>query len=76
MKNTDNSELLCNFGKWIRKERERQGLSQAEVGATIDLSQAYYSRIENGGRVVDLDTAIKICKALKLDLSDFIKTHI
>ena len=76
MKNIENNVLLLDFGKWIRAARERQELSQAEVGEIIDLHQTYYSRIESGKRVVDLDTAIKICKALKLDLSDFIKTHI
>lgn len=76
MKNKENSVLLCDFGKWIREERERQELSQAEVGEMIDLHQTYYSRIELGKRVVDLDTAIKICKALRLDLSDFIKLHV
>lgn len=75
MKNTDNNVLLCDFGKWIRGERERQELSQNEVGEMIGLHQTYYSRIESGKRVVDLDTAIKICKALRLDLSDFIKLH-
>lgn len=75
MKNTDNNELLCGFGKWIREERERKELNQAEVGEMIGLHQTYYSRIESGKRVVDLDTAIRICKALKLDLSDFIKTY-
>ena len=76
MKNTDNNVLLCDFGKWIREERERQDLSQDEVGEMIGLHQTYYSRIESAKRVVDLDTAVKICKALRLDLSDFLKTHI
>lgn len=76
MKNTDNNALLCDFGKWIRDEREHRGLSQTELSEMIGLHQTYYSRIESGKRVVDLDVAIRICKVLRLDLSDFIKTHI
>lgn len=76
MRDIDKNALLRDFGKWIKNEREHLGLSQTEVGSLIGLHQTYYSRIESGERVVDLDVAIKICKVLRLDLSDFIKTRI
>ncbi len=75
MKKLDNSECLCDFGEWIRSERERKELSQAEVGEMVGLHQTYYGKIELAKREVDLVTAMAICKALGLDLSDFIKTH-
>jgi transcriptional regulator with XRE-family HTH domain len=73
MKKLDNSECLCYFGDWIRRERERQGLTQAEVANLVGMHQTYYGRIELADRVVDLVDAIKIARALRLDLSDFIK---
>ena len=75
MKRSENSECLCDFGGWIRKEREKKELSQEELGALVGLHRTYIGKIELAKRVVDLDTAILLCKALKLDLSDFIKTY-
>lgn len=76
MKKPDNSVLLRDFGEWIRDERERKDLSQAEVAEELGLHQTYYGKIELAKREVDFTTAIRICKVLGLDLSDFIKTHI
>ena len=75
MKKTENNECLCNFGEWIRCEREWKELSQAEEAAELGLHQTYYGKIELAKREVDLVTAMAICKVLGLDLSDFIKTH-
>lgn len=76
MKKIENNECLCDFGKFIRSERERKELSQEEVAQMVGIHRTYYGKIENAGRVVDLVVAIKICQALNLDLSDFIKTQI
>lgn len=75
MKRIDNSVCLCDFGEWIRKERERKELSQTEVAQMVGIHQTYYSKIELAKREVDLVTAMNICKALNLDISDFIKAH-
>ena len=75
MKKIDNSACLRDFGMFIREERERRGFSQEEVAQMVGVHQTYYGKIELAGRVVDLDLAINICKALDLDLSDFIKRH-
>lgn len=75
MKKTENSECLGDFGELVRRERERQDLSQEELGAMVGLHRTYIGKIELAKRVVDLTTAIQICKALKVDLADFIKTH-
>lgn len=75
MKKKENSACLRDFGKFIKEERERRGFSQEEVARMVGVHQTYYGKIELAGRVVDLDLAISICKALELDLSDFIKKH-
>lgn len=75
MKNKDNSECLYDFGELVRQRRVAMDLSQDELGDMVGLHRTYIGKIELARRVVDLDTAIKLCKVLKLDLSDFIKAH-
>ena len=75
MKKIDNSVCLSDFGEFIRKERERQELSQAEVADMVGISQPWYSRIEAAKREVDLMTAMRICRVLRLDLNNFIKKY-
>ena len=76
MKRIQNDVCLRDFGEFIRTQRERKGLTQAEVAQMVGLHQTYYGKIELAKRVVDLVDAIKICKALELDLSDFMKDYI
>lgn len=77
MKIIDNSECLVGFGNFIREGREKRDLLQVEVAELVGISQSYYSLIERGARDrnVDLVLAIKICRVLGLDLSDFIKRY-
>ena len=76
MKRIQNDVCLRDFGEFIRTQRERKGLTQAEVAQMVGLHQTYYGKIEIAKRVVDLVDAIKNCKALELDLSDFMKDYI
>ena len=76
MKKIENSVCLRNFGNWIKGERERKGMTQTEIATMVGIDQTYYSKIELAHRKVDFVMALNICKALKLDLSDFIKTQI
>ena len=75
MKMIDNSECLCDFGNWIREERERRELSQGEVARMLGIHQTYYGRIELAQREVDFVTAVNICAILELDISDFLKRY-
>lgn len=77
MKNIDNSECLIGFGEFIKEGRKKRDMYQAEVAELVGISQSYYSLIEKGARDrnVDLVLAIKLCRVLRLDLSDFIKRY-
>lgn len=44
------SELI----QWITQERKRLGLSQAEVGKALGMSQSDISKIENQERRIDI----------------------
>lgn len=72
----DNSECLVGFGKFIKGGREQKGLYQTEVAQQLEISQTYYSLIENGERNVDLVLAMKICQVIGLDLSDYIHSFL
>lgn len=75
MKKIDNNECLCDFGEFIRREREKKGMTQEELGMMVGIHRTYIGKIELAQREVDLITAMAICKVLGLDLSDFIKIH-
>jgi transcriptional regulator with XRE-family HTH domain len=76
MKIIDNSECLCDFGRYIRDKREKKDLFQSDVAKEVGISQVYYSMIERGERKVDLYLAINICNVLDLDMKDFISKYL
>jgi transcriptional regulator with XRE-family HTH domain len=62
-KNTRPAELL-HLGTRIREERHRQGMTQAALAEELDLSVAYVSLIERGGRNPPYTTVVAIARAL------------
>lgn len=70
---TDNCHK--DFGNFIKTARETKGYYQHEAAELIGVSQPYYSRLEQGLRDIDLALALKICKALKIDLDEFVSKY-
>ncbi|MDD4628326.1 MAG: helix-turn-helix transcriptional regulator [Candidatus Peribacteraceae bacterium] len=58
------SKILDDFGKSVRALRERQGLSQEELGAKAKLHRTYIGMIERGEKNITLENIEKIAKAL------------
>ena len=53
------------FGPWVRGERERAGISLKDFARSIDISTAYWSRIERGLELAPKDSLIiAACKRL------------
>ena len=52
----------------VRQERERRGVTQAELAARIGSSQPALARLEAGGVTPSFDTLRRIAKALGLEL--------
>ena len=46
------------FGPWVRSERERAGISLKDFARSIDISTAYWSRIERGLELAPKDSLI------------------
>jgi transcriptional regulator with XRE-family HTH domain len=56
--------VLVKLGERIREERHKQGVTQATLAEQLDLSVAYVSLIERGGRNPPYTTVIAIARAL------------
>lgn len=59
------------IGKRIRKLRELQGLTQAQLAGKIPMDQSQFSRIEKDKTDPTLTTLIKVAQALDRDVVDF-----
>ena len=57
---------LIEIGNRIAKERHRLGYTQSELGVECDLNLKTISLLENGQRVLKVDTLMKLCKALNV----------
>ena len=75
MKNIEKNECLTNFGKFVRTGREKRDITQADAAELLGVTQQHLSNVELGKRSIDFTDALEICKALKLDLRDFIETY-
>jgi transcriptional regulator with XRE-family HTH domain len=63
-------EAVCaNVALILRQERERKGLSMTRVAEMSGLSQGMISLVEHEERNPSLDTLLRICCAMEIDLS-------
>ena len=53
----------------LRQERERQGISMTRLAEMSGLSQGMISFVEHEQRNPSLDTLLRMCIALEIDLS-------
>jgi transcriptional regulator with XRE-family HTH domain len=57
----------------LREERRKQKLTQAELAERIDSDQTYVSKVETMERRIDVIELRTFCKALDIDLLNFLK---
>ena len=57
-------EELRRLGERIREQRRHRGLTQEVLAESLDLSVAYVSLIERGGRNPPYTTVVAIARAL------------
>ena len=60
---------------FLAKLRLQAGYSQLQVAEILFLGQASYSRIEGGGRRIDLSIAMRLAELYKINLGDFAKNY-
>lgn len=61
------------FGSAVKAARQELGWSQAQLGAQVDMRQAYVSQIETGAVSITIDTMSKLAKALNRDIHELLK---
>ena len=67
-------EILIKFGKKVREERTRLGLSQEELAARAKVHRTYIGMIERAEKNITLENIEKIAKALKISIAEFFKS--
>ncbi|MBU4331972.1 helix-turn-helix domain-containing protein [Patescibacteria group bacterium] len=65
--------ILIKFGKRVRDERVKLGLSQEQLGSHAGVHRTYIGMIERAEKNITLENIEKVSKALGLKLSDFFR---
>lgn len=60
--------------KWLLEARKEKGMTQLEVANKLDISEAYYSYIENGSRQkkMDIVLAAKLAVVFEMPIEQII----
>lgn len=64
-------EILIQFGRKLRNERIKLGLSQEQLASRAKVHRTYIGMIERAEKNITLKNIEKICKALNLRIEDF-----
>ena len=75
MGNEINKRLAVKIGDSLRKIRLSQGdnLTQEDVAEGAGISTRYYTYLELGQKMPSFEVIMKIARAYKMSLSDFVK---
>jgi len=67
-------QVVCaNVARILRQERERRGISMTGLGERAGLSQQMVSYVERDMRNPSLDTLLRMCDALGIELDSVIR---
>lgn len=67
------AEFLKEFGFNLKMCRMKQGITQAQLGEMVEISEHRISQIENGKCNITLKSVNKLLNALNADVSAFFK---
>ncbi len=70
------NDMEISIGSKIRKERERQGMSQRRLGMVLGLSDKAVSSYESDRTVPSLDTLMKIANELGKPINYFLSDYV
>ena len=66
-------KALRKFGRAMRKQRQKRGLSQEEAAHRCGLDRSYYGTLERGERNPTLASMLKVARGLKCRIRDLIE---
>lgn len=64
---------MRDIGKTIQLHLDEMDMTQAQLGELVGASQQTISLIVNNRRIPSLDTLVKICNILKIDISTILE---
>jgi transcriptional regulator with XRE-family HTH domain len=64
---------MAVMGRLLRELRQAKGMRQADVAARLGRPQQYVANVEAGGQRLDLWELRRVCEALGVELTDFIR---
>ncbi len=67
-----NKKILEQFGKRVREERDRLGISQERLGQLAKVHRTYIGMIERAEKNITLTNMEKIARALGRKVSDLV----
>lgn len=67
-----NKQILTQFGKKVREERMKKGLSQEELGERAKVHRTYIGMIERAEKNITLTNMEKIARALGKRVNDLV----
>lgn len=67
-----NKKILQQFGKRVREEREKRGLSQEQLGQMAKVHRTYVGMIERAEKNITLTNMQKIASALGKRVNDLV----
>jgi len=66
-------DILVQFGKKVREERQKLHFSQEQLAEKAGLHRTYIGMIERAEKNITLENIHKICKALDFNLGTLFK---
>ncbi len=67
-----NKQILIQFGKRVREERDKKGLSQERLGQLAKVHRTYIGMIERAEKNITLTNMEKIARALGKKVNDLV----
>ena len=67
-----NKKILEQFGKRVREERDKKGISQERLGQLAKVHRTYIGMIERAEKNITLTNMEKIARALGKRVSDLV----
>ena len=64
MKKSLHSPEYERLTKWLKEQREAQGLTMRELASRLDVSHSFIGKTEQGERRLDVVEYIQYCQAL------------
>ena len=68
MKNNKNNSINFDVNHIIKSARLKLGITQSELAKKIGISPSAIGMYEQGRRIPDYDTLLKLCKVLKIPI--------